>query len=222
MKTIVIANYSFGRANILVRRLTHFGRLGCWLLFSTALALFLTGCLSKPALVTQSFALQAPAITNATPDNPGPVLELREVQISPLFAGQALVYRIGPNEYETDPYAGFLVPPAQTVGISLRGYLSNSGRFASVISSDSPLKAGELLRVYISELYGDFRQQGHPAAVLSMRMIFTTTKGDVILEKDYTRSVPLKQNTATDVVAGYDQALAGITADLTLDLASRK
>ena len=190
-------------------------------LLSLALGLCLTGCLSRPALVHQTFALQTPAITN-TPSASGSVLVLRPVEVSPLFASQALVYRTGPNAYETDPYAGFLVPPGRALAIPVRAYLANSGAFANVVEPGSLLTPGQQLQVYITELYGDFRQPDRPAAVLSLRLVLAGTGGNVIFQKEYSRSAPLKQNTAAQVVAGYDQALAGIMADFTADLAAGK
>jgi len=186
-------------------------------LLPIAVSLLLTGCLSKPALQHQAFALQTPTVTNTAPT--GPVLLLRTLEVSPLFASQALVYRTGPNTYETDPYAGFLVPPGRTLAIPLRAYLANSGAFAAVVAPGSLLNADEVVQVQVTELYGDFRQPSQPAAVLSLRMVFAATGGNVILQKDYSRTVPLKKNTAAEVVAGYDQALAGIMADVAADLA---
>ena len=122
------------------------------------------------------------------------------------------------NAYETDPYARFLVPPGRTLAIPLRAYLANSGVFAGVVEPGSLLKASQILQVNVTELYGDFRQPGHPAAVLSLRMVFADTGGRIVLQKDYSCSVPVKENTATDVVAGYDQALARIAGQVASDL----
>ena len=189
------------------------------MLSSLALCLALTGCLTRPALEHQTFALQTPVVTNAAAT--GPVLLLRSVEVSPLFAGQALVYRIGPNAYETDPYAGFLVPPGPALAIPIRAYLANSGAFANIVGPGSLLTPAQELQVQVAELYGDFRQPGRPAAVLSLRLVFVTATGTVISQKTYSRSVPVKTNTAAAVVAGYDEALAGIMADVAAGLAAR-
>jgi len=187
------------------------------ILAAITLSLILTGCLTRPALVHQTFALQTPPVTNLAP--PGQtVLLVRNAEMSPLYASQALVYRLGPNAYETDPYAGFLVPPGRALAIPLRAYLANSGVFADVVGPDSPLKADQVLYVHVTELYGDFRHPSHPAAVLSLRLVFMNSRGNVMLQKDYTCSVPLKGNTAAEVVAGYDQALAGIAGQVASDL----
>jgi ABC-type uncharacterized transport system auxiliary subunit len=187
------------------------------LLVAAALCLFLAGCLSKPALDRQTFALQTPAVTNTAPAGQA-VLVVRPVEVSPLFASQSLVYRIGPNAFETDPYARFLIPPGRALAIPIAAYLANSGAFANVVEPDSLLKADKVLQVRVTELYGDFRQPGAPAAVLSLRVVFATAGGNVLWQRDYSRSVPLKQNTAAAVVAGYDQALAEIMADVATDL----
>jgi ABC-type uncharacterized transport system auxiliary subunit len=193
-----------------------------WLLLPFAFGLLLTGCLSRPALVRQTFALQNPPATNMITTRGENVLAVRTVDVSPLFAGRSLVYRTGPNTYQVDPYAGFLIAPDRVLAIPLRGYLRNSGMFQEIVEPGSPVRADEFLDVHVSELYGDIRQTGQLASVLSMRMIFFETRSGtmpkVLLQKDYSRRIPLKENSATAVVAGYDQALAEIMAEVASDL----
>jgi cholesterol transport system auxiliary component len=172
----------------------------------------------------QNFALQNPPATNSIAATNGIVLTVRSVEVSPLFAGRALVYRTGPNSYELDSYAGFLVAPDHALAIPIRSYLRNSGLFQDVVEPGSPVKADESVEIHVSEFYGDFRKPGPPAAVLSLRMIFFEARNfsvsQVVWQKDYSRRVPLKSNTAADVVAAYDQALAEIMTEATSDLAS--
>ena len=193
------------------------------LILSVSLVLLAAGCLSRPALVRQNFALQVPSITNTAAPANGRVLALRSVEVSPLFAGRALVYRTGPNAYELDSYAGFLIAPDRALAIPIRAYLRNSGLFADVVEPGSPVKADEVVDVHVSEFYGDFRKSEPPSAVLSLRMIFFENKNfvttQVILNKEYSRRVPLKTNTATDLVAAYDQALAEIMTQVSSDFA---
>jgi ABC-type uncharacterized transport system auxiliary subunit len=192
--------------------------LGCLLLVMT---LALAGCLSKPALRRQTFALQNPSVTTAPAKGSG-VLVIRTCVVSPTFTGRSLVYRTGQDSYELDPYAGFLVQPGQALAVPLRGYLRNSGVFADVVETDGPIAPDRLLDIYVSELYGDFRSSARPAAVLSLGMRFFLIENDkpakVLLQKDYSRSIPLKQNTAAAVVAGWDEALAEIMAAVAADL----
>ena len=196
------------------------------ILLPLTLLVALTGCLSRPALLQQTFALYGPAITNVPAGANGRVLSLRAVEVSPLFDGRALTYRTGPESYELDPYASFLVDPARTIAIPLRAYLRNSGAFQDVIEAGSPLVADTFLQVHVSELHGDFRPPGPPAAVLSLRLTFfrsgNSNQPQVLLQKDYSRRVPLAQKTAAAVVGGWDQALAEIMAEVASDLAASR
>jgi len=188
------------------------------LLFCTTLGLFLAGCLSKPALGEKRFAFQTPAISKSAAGMD--TLVVPPVEVSPSFAKQALVYRIGPNEYETDPYAGFLASPDQSLTIPIRASLANSGLFSTVTGPDSLIKPDRVLQIYVTELYGDFRDAKQPAAVLAMHVVFASFGGDVILQKEYSRHVTIQKNTAAAVVAGWDQALDEIMGELVSDLNS--
>ena len=186
-----------------------------------ALTLLLTGCLSRPGTERQNFALQTPALTNTAAAGTG-VLAIRSCEVSPLFANRALVYRTGPNTYETDPYAGFLIPSGQALSIPVRAYLANSGLFGSVSEPDSSVLADRFLQVYVTELYGDFQKSGEPAAVLSLRVtLFESEQGRAgkhLFQKNYTQRVTLSKNTAAAVVAGWDQALGQIMGEVVNDL----
>jgi ABC-type uncharacterized transport system auxiliary subunit len=190
------------------------------LLFCAALSLFLTGCLSKPALVGKSFAFQTPPMAKSAAGNGAGTLVVPPVEISPLFAKQALVYRIGPNEYETDPYAGFLVLPDQSLTIPIRSCLANSGLFSTVVGPDSLIKPDKVLQIYVTELYGDFRDAKQPAAVLALSVVFADFGGSPILQKEYSRHLTIPKNTAAAVVAGWNQALGEIMVELASDLNS--
>lgn len=193
---------------------------GCLLL---AMTLLLAGCLSKPALRRQSFAFQNPPTTGA-PAKATRVLALRPCNVSPTFAGRSLVYRTGPDSYELDPYAGFLVQPGQALAIPLRGYLRNTGLFADVVETGSPVTPNLLLDVHVTELYGDFRDSASPKAVLSLELrLFGAEQGkpgELLLRKDYSHTVPLEDKTAAGVMAGWDKDLAEIMTAVAADLAS--
>ena len=151
------------------------------------------------------------------------VLTIRSFEVSPLFASQSLVYRIGAETYEHDPYAGFIVSPDRALEIPVRAYLRNSGAFRGVAEPGSLLQADRLLEVRVSELYGDLRTPSKPVAVLSMRFIFfQAEKGKPTvpsLDKNYTRRVELQENTAASVVAGWNKALAEIMGEVASELA---
>lgn len=196
------------------------------LLLTFALGSVLSGCLSHPALVKQTFALQCAPLTNSSPPKSQAVLAIRTLEVSPLFESRAFFYRTEADRYQLDPYGGFLVAPSQALAAPLRSYLRNCGAFKDVVEPGSQLAADTFLEVHISELYGDFRQSGQLAAVLSMRMLFFDAGSEKMhqpfLEKNYLRRVPLQQKTAAALVAGWNQALAQTMAEVASDLASAR
>src|ERR1035437_10847495 len=86
-------------------------RMARWLL-PFALGCVLTGCLSRPALVRQTFALQAAAPANSAAPTGQTVLEVRALEVSPRFESRDFIYRMGADLYQADTYAGFLISPA--------------------------------------------------------------------------------------------------------------
>jgi cholesterol transport system auxiliary component len=195
---------------------------GKWVLFPAVLGCLLTGCLSRPALERQNFALQTPAVASPAASPVGGVLVLRSCEVSPFFANRALVYHTGVNTYENDPYAGFLVAPNRVVAVPVCAYLADSGLFTSVLPADDLGMADQFLQIYVDDLCGDFQNPAQPAAVLSLRMtLIGLEKGrpeKVLLQKAYSRHLPIRQNTAAALVAGWNQALGEILEAVASDL----
>lgn len=186
--------------------------------------LLLTGCLSRPALVRQNYALSSPQPVNSAAPKTQSVLAIRTVEISPIYDYRSFVYRTGANAYELDPYAGFLTTPSRTLAVPVRDYLRNSGVFKAVADPGSQLGADTYLEVHAAEMYGDFRSTNQPTAVLSMRLLFFDSgkPGQPYLQKDYSRRIPIHRKSAAALVAGWNQALSEIMTDVTSDLNAAK
>lgn len=184
------------------------------------LALVLGGCLSRPSLVKETFAFATPpASPNASKE--GPVLGIRQIFIAAQFDNQSFTYRTGKFSYERDPYAGFLVTPEESLGEPIRAYFRNSGLFRAVAEPDSQIKPDIELEISVPQLYGDFHDRMHPTAVLEMRFMATgSTNGTptVLLQKDYTKHIPLRARTAAELMTGWNEALQQITANAASDL----
>lgn len=198
------------------------GSLSVWAsaLLLLLIALVGNGCLSKPALRTQIFAFQSPP--PATDASSMGVVMLRSVSVSPVFDNNSFIYRTGPETYEIDPYASFMAAPGQAIGIATRARLLAGGHFRNVVEPGSLVPANQLMEVNVSELYGDFSQPGKGAAVLSLRitLFHVDNAGNrrPLLQKEYSRHVALKKNTAADVMAGWNEALDEIVTEFTGDL----
>jgi ABC-type uncharacterized transport system auxiliary subunit len=101
------------------------------------------------------------------------------------------------------------------------GRWREAGTFAAVSDAGSALKPDTLVEIQVSQLYGDFRPSENAAAVLSMRFVFFDAPkgvpGKVILQQEYSRSIPLEARNPATLVKGWNQALAQILDTAALD-----
>ncbi len=149
------------------------------------------------------------------------VLSLRRVAVSPLFEGQSFVYRTGQDSYERDPYASFFVVPARMFEECLRHELRGGGAFAQVAEPGSALTPSHSAEVNVSDLYGDFRNPAHPAAVLRLRILLfhaASRSGDLLWEKEFSARIPFATRTPAALVAAWNQGLRQIMSRLDADL----
>jgi ABC-type uncharacterized transport system auxiliary subunit len=185
----------------------------------------LTGCLSRPGMSKQTFTFGMPAIDTTNVVAGDRVLGIRSLQIAAPFEGRSLVYRIGEFSYVRDPYAEFLESPEEELKAPVRAWFRNKGDFSAVKESGSASKPDTMVEISVSQLFGDFRQPEHPAAILTIRFVFfdaaNGVPGKVILEQEYSRNVPLNAPTAAALMEGWNQALAEILTEVSSDFARK-
>jgi hypothetical protein len=148
-------------------------------------------------------------------------LGIRSLQIAAPFEGGSLVYRTGEFSYERDPYAEFLESPDQELIAPLReGLLKGSG-FSAVVDAGSMLKPAILVEISVSQFFGDLRQPEHPAAVMAVQFVFFDATnglpGKIIFLKEYSCNIPLDEPTAAGLMAGWNEALTEILAEVSSD-----
>jgi cholesterol transport system auxiliary component len=181
----------------------------------------LTGCLARPHLEKQSFIFALPPHPAPSAPSGNRVLRVRSLQVAPPYDGRALVYRTGEFSYDRDPYAEFLVAPAEGLLAAACNRWRQAGAFSAVSEGGSALKPDTLVEIHVDQLYGDFRPSEKGAAVLTMRFVFfDAPKGvpeKVMLEREYSQSIPLKERTSTSLIEGWNQALAQILDSAALD-----
>jgi ABC-type uncharacterized transport system auxiliary subunit len=191
-----------------------------------AFAFTFSGCLSRAPMKIETFAFSAPTMNETNSVAGRRVLSIRALQIDPPFDGRSLVYRTGEFSYQRDPYAQFLSLPADALTAPITEMLRTDGRFSEVVKTGSAVRPNTLAEININELYGDIRKPGSPNAVLAMQVIFmNATNGlpsDVILQKKYSRRIPMISATPAALMEGWNQALDEIFADVASDLRSRE
>jgi hypothetical protein len=140
---------------------------------------------------------------------------------SPLLAGTDFVYRTGDQTFESDFYNVFWTPPAAMVANETGKWLRVSGIFRDVVDPKSMAPRDYTLEGSIAELYGDYRSQGQPAAVMGLRFALVDVRGQepkVLFAKDYSRSHPIATGTPSALAAGWNEALADILTALEKDV----
>ena len=125
------------------------------------------------------------------------------------------------SSYDRDPYAQFMVPPAEGLISPICRCWREAGEFRDVAEAGSALKPDTLVEIHVGQLYGDFRNLENPAAVLAIRFVFfdatNGVPGKVILRREFSRSVPLKARTASALMEAWNQALAQILDSAALE-----
>jgi uncharacterized lipoprotein YmbA len=149
-------------------------------------------------------------------------LRVRNLQIAAPFEGKGFVYRNSGQNYETDFYHEFLIPPQLMLTEQVRQWLGASGLFRAVPGPASKLDSSHSLEGDVTALYGDFRDQATPKVVLEIHFLIVNDQGSspqIVLQKSYRQEVKAESHSPEALVAGWSNVLAKILAELERDLA---
>ena len=182
-----------------------------------------TSCLGldKEYPEKQFFLLETVRPAEASYSGTRPILRIRSFRISPSYSGTEFLYRTGASAVEPDYYNEFLIPPSRLVTENAVIWLQASGLFESVIDSSSPLQAKYVLEGNVRSMYGDYRQADQARAVLDLQVFLTpeaASEDGVLLQRSYTKSLNISENSSEALVAGWNQCLTEILTELEADL----
>lgn len=191
------------------------------ILFFTLLAV-LTGCASKEVWKHQAFSLTVPA--GETPSSaPTNIVSLARVRISPRFQTRSFVYRVAPDTYEEDSYAGFLDAPEGALAESIRAILRQDGQFGRVTEPGSAMLPSVSIEATVNELDGDMTDPAHPTAVMSIHFVVYEAGADgpgrVLLDRTFASRNPMLHKNPAALVAGWDAGLRDIINQLNSEYA---
>ena len=193
-----------------------------FLLMLIGLIVILSGCMSLkrefPAIST--YSLDLGKLYSGKPKSTGIVLMIKRFNVSSRFEGKNLVYRTGEYRYESDYYHRFLISPATMFTEQVLMWLSASEKIKNVTKLGSNLPSDYILQGEIIELYGDFRRENNPKAVLTVQLalIKQRKKREAVFQKIYSQKINLSQKSVNELISAYNQGFKNILEEFEEDL----
>lgn len=187
------------------------------LVLAASAALVIAGCsIGKPIPDASTYVVEPSPPTAAAKRRPE-YLRVGSVRVAPPYAGRALVYRLDDVQYTADFYNAFIAEPGPLIGSKMATWLNQAGPFQAVSQPGAPSPASYVLEAVVTELYGDFRPNRPPEAVMTIQfslMDLRSIKPTGTLERTIGRRVRLADDSPDALVRGYGQALGEILAEL--------
>jgi cholesterol transport system auxiliary component len=186
------------------------------------LALLLGACsLGKPALEANYYVIEPLLPATVVADRRGS-LRIGSVRVAAAFASEELVYRMSDVRFERDFYERFINEPGSMLGERLADWLEATGPFQTVTQNRSATSVPFVLEAVVTELYGDFRPEQPPAAVMYVQFTVLDTRPirpRLVLERGIARRVEIDGASAGALVRGYNWALGEILGELAAAMA---
>ena len=185
------------------------------ILFIVLLVAGLSSCLKfdKPSPDKNYFAL---SVSRSGPAAKQPLLSTLRVQrflVSPRYNNRAFVYRSGDLNYESDFYNAFFLQPGVMFSEETARWLDQTGIFQQVMLSSTQVAAEYVLEGYVDALYGDYRDDRVPKAVLSMTLSIVNDRAvppKMVIRKQYSREIPLTLQNPDILAKGWNEGLKHI------------
>jgi cholesterol transport system auxiliary component len=186
-------------------------------------ALFLVACsIGKPVPQATTYVIEPPMPASSQAVAPRPdAMRIGNVRVAAAYSGNALVYRMQEVQYTSDPYNAFIAEPAAMLSNRMAQWLDRAGPFRTVGQPGGTQSAPYMLEATVTELYGDFRPNQTPAAVVAVQFALidmTGTRSRVVLERTLSSRVALSEASPDALVRGYGKALAEVLTQLVAEM----
>ncbi|MGE5294193.1 MAG: hypothetical protein ACM3VT_05140 [Solirubrobacterales bacterium] len=180
-----------------------------------------SGCAGRHPYAKHQFVLEASRPAESAGKKCDVALAVRNFTVDPVCDCRGMLYRKGQAEYESDFYNEFLIAPQILISTQTRNWLARSGRFRTVLEPGSLVEATHILEGNVLALYGDFRGEGVPQAVMQIRVFVVANRNsgaEVVFSRDYQVSHRADERTAESLVTAFNRCLEQMLTDLEKDL----
>ena len=183
----------------------------------------LTGCVNVDRRYPekQFFVLDASRNEKPLPSTSDAVLKIQRFHVASQFEGKGFVYRRGDLTYETDFYNQFLISPGVMITEEVNKWLTQSDLFQRVISFSSLIEPTFYLEGVVSALYGDYRSNHSPEAILEVQFFLVrniSARPVAVFEKTYRQKTVLKEKSPAALAEGWSRSLEYMLSQFIADL----
>ena len=191
------------------------------------LIVFLAGCglATRPATVKQTYLLAPQMPAAAAKPVHAVTLKVGSIAVGTPFRGRSFVYREEELRYESDFYNEFFVSPSAMLTADVGTWLAASGIFREVLPSSANVDGDFVLEGLVSEIYGDYRDAGKPAAIMSAKFFLIDNRGIngvPIWQIELKQRAAMTSRSPDALAAAYSKAWTAMLADLARELAAVK
>jgi cholesterol transport system auxiliary component len=172
--------------------------------------------LSQPSPEKTFFVLEARRPQRLPPNPRGRVLQLRTVAAGPGAELRGIVTRLPGGQQRADFWNEFFAAPPALIQDQLRQWLADSGLFAAVVDQGTRATPSLALEPVLNALFADAAETP-PVARVQMQTLtlgLDRTPPRVLAERQHDRRAPLPSLAPAAIVAGFNQALAAIFAEI--------
>jgi len=182
-----------------------------------------TGCLSLSREYPEKryYALEARREGEARSPHPG-TLRVRALRFARGFEERMLVFATGEHRFESDFYHEFFFPVHEMISGALTGWLEQTGVFEEVVTTGSLAEADFVLEGAVRRVYGDLREPGAPAAVVSLHVLLLENDAvapRILLNREYEMRARATAREPGAIVAAMNDALHEAFSEIERDVA---
>ena len=193
--------------------------------FRSALAIafcsapFLAGCsgMNRPYPAKRTFALMVERERAGSTPSIDSTLRVREFRVAPPYHGPEFIYQKSDSEFEADYYREFIASPGTMLTSETISWLSRAKLFGNVLPGNSAADNEYLLEGTVTALYGDYRDQPAPKAVMELQVFILAEQAaqtKVLFDRTYRHEASIKGAEPADLVNGWNEVLRAILTEL--------